>query len=58
MKPESVMQSMKKQSITVALDPPDLERVKALAERERSSPSGIIRKLVAQGLRGQEAVAA
>ncbi len=31
------MSSTKKQVVTVALDSPDLERVKALAERERNA---------------------
>jgi hypothetical protein len=42
----------KKQAVTVALDPPDLECVKRLAERERGTPSGVIRRLVVQGLEG------
>jgi len=46
---EKAMPVPKKQSVTVALDPPDLERVKRVAERERGTPSGVIRRLVAEG---------
>jgi hypothetical protein len=45
------MSATKKQSVTVALDPPDLELVKAVAERERSTASTVIRRLVVEGLR-------
>jgi hypothetical protein len=45
----------KKQLVTVALDPPDLELVKRVAERERGMPSGVIRWLVAEGLRDEAA---
>jgi hypothetical protein len=47
--PEDCMSS-KKQPVTVAIDEPDLELVKRLAERERSTPSGVIRRFVAEGL--------
>jgi hypothetical protein len=50
-----------KSKVTVAIDEPDLERIKRVAERERSTPSGVIRRLVAEGLReadGREGVAA
>jgi Ribbon-helix-helix protein, copG family len=42
--------SSKKQPVTIALDPPDLERIKAVAERERSSASTVIRRAVAEWL--------
>ncbi len=45
----------KKQSVTVALDPPDLELVKRVAERERGTPSGVIRRLGAEDLRDEAA---
>jgi hypothetical protein len=41
----------KKQSVTAALDPSDLELVKRVAERERGTPSGVIRRLVSEGRR-------
>jgi hypothetical protein len=50
--------SSKKTDITVAFDPPDLARVKRVAERERSTPSAIIRRLVAEGLRQTDGAAA
>jgi len=45
--------SSKEQPVTITLDPPDLERVKRVAERERGTPSGVIRRLVAEGLRDE-----
>jgi hypothetical protein len=45
--------SSKKQPVTVAFDAPDLERVKRVAERERGTPSGVIRRLVVEGLRDE-----
>jgi hypothetical protein len=47
-----------KHPVTVALDEPDLERVKAIAERERSSAGTVIRRFVAECLRQTEGVAA
>jgi hypothetical protein len=44
------MSSTKKQAVTVAIDEPDLELIKQVAERERSSASGVIRRFVAEGL--------
>jgi hypothetical protein len=44
--------------VTIALDPPDLERIKAVAERERSSASTVIRRLVVDGLRLEMGAAA
>ena len=51
------MSSIKK-PVTVALDEPDLELVKRLAERERSTPSGVIRRFVAEGLQAMRSPAA
>lgn len=48
------MSAAKKQSIAVALDPPDLELVKRVADRERGTPSGVIRRAVAEWLREQQ----
>jgi hypothetical protein len=48
----------KKQSVTVALDPPDLELVRELAERERGTPSGVVRRFVAERLHAMRAPAA
>lgn len=45
--------SEKKTPITITLDPPDLEQVKRVAERERGTPSGVIRRLVVEGLRSE-----
>jgi hypothetical protein len=42
--------STKKQAVTVAFDEVDLERVRRLAERERGTPSGVIRRFVAERL--------
>jgi hypothetical protein len=42
-----------KQAVSITLDPPDLERVKRVAERERGTPSGVIRRLVVEGLRDE-----
>jgi hypothetical protein len=50
MKSEDLMSSTKKQAVTITRDPPDLERVKRVAERERGTPSGVIRRLVVEGL--------
>jgi hypothetical protein len=47
---EYLMSDTRKQAVTVALDPPDLEHVKRLAERERGTPSGVIRRFVAERL--------
>jgi hypothetical protein len=53
MKSEDRMSSTKK-PVTIALDEPDLARVKHIAERERSTPSGVIRRLVAEGLHAMQ----
>jgi hypothetical protein len=45
--------SSKKQPVTITLDPPDLERVKRVAERERGTPINVIRRPVAEGLRDE-----
>ena len=52
------MPSTKKQNATVALDPPGLELVREVAERERSSTSTIVRRFVAEGLQSLQATAA
>jgi hypothetical protein len=50
MKSEDLMSSTKKQAVTITRDPPDLERVKRVVEREHGTPSGVIRRLVVEGL--------
>jgi hypothetical protein len=50
------MSSIKK-PVTVALDEPDFEQVKEVAARERSTPSGVIRRFVAEGLHALRAPA-
>jgi hypothetical protein len=47
---EETMAAPKKTPVTITLDPPDLDQVKRLAERERSSSAGVIRRLLVERL--------